>query len=98
MLRFGGHENQSDQPLLTAIGDAVILPRRRQHDLAGAELALLIADGKQPLAFKHIINFVLPGMGMGTLLLARLETIGVAKEAVRFEKAVLLHFFRRELP
>ena len=96
-MRFGRDKYQRHEPLLAAIGDAVILPRRRQGDLAGAELALLIADDKYTAPLEHVINFTLARVSVSALALPGLETLGVAEKVIGFEDAVFFHLLRGEL-
>src|SRR5581483_987189 len=85
MMRLGRNEDQSDQPLAAAIEHAVIGAGWRQGDFSRAELALFVADSEHAAAFKHVIDFVLPRVGVRRLLLAGLETVSVAEKSLGFE-------------
>ena len=67
------------------------LSRRRQRDLSRAEFPLFVADLEQAFAFQHVIDFILPAVGVRALLLAGLETVSVAEESVGLEDSIFLH-------
>src|SRR6185295_19203806 len=90
-------EDESDELLLAPVGNAMILTRRRKHDLSRPELALLIAHREYAFAFENVVNLVLAVVRVRALLLTRLEAIGVAKESVGFEDAIFFHFLGRKL-
>ena len=94
MVRLRRYEYEGHESLLASVGNAMILPSRRQSDLAGNQLALFIADGKHAASFEHVVNFIFVGMGMRALTLSRFETVGVAKKVIGFEDAIFFHLFR----
>jgi hypothetical protein len=75
----------------------VIFACRRKRDFSGPQFALLITYFEKPTAFENVIDFVLTGVGMGSLLLAGLEAVSIAKESIGFEDGVLFHLLRRKL-
>ena len=94
MMRLRRDKYESNELCLAAIGDAVILSSRREHDFAGAELALFIPHRKHAFAFEHVVDFILAAMSVQALLLARLEAIGVAEETDRFRRCRSFSFSR----
>ena len=98
MVRLRRDKYESHELFLTTVGDAVILSGRREHDFTGPELALLIPNREHALPFENVVDLVLPAMSVETLLLAWLETVGVAEKSVGFEHAVLFHLLGRKLP
>ena len=84
MVRLGRDEYQRDKLLLAAVGDAMILTRRRQHDLSRAELALVFPHREYALAFEDVIDLVLPVVRVRALLLTRLEALRITKKSVGF--------------
>ncbi len=98
MVRLRRDKYESHELFLATVGDAVILSSRREHDFTGPELALLIPHREHTLALENVVDLVLPAMRVGTLLLPRLETVGVAEKSVGFEHAVLFHLLGRKLP
>ncbi len=98
MVRFRRDKYKSHELFLATVGDAVILSGRREHDLTGSEFALLIPHREHTLALENVVDLVLPAMSVETLLLAWLETVGVAEKSVGFEHAVLFHLLGRKLP
>ena len=99
MVRLRRDKYESHELFLATVGDAVILSGRREHDLTGPELALLIPHREHTLALRERSR-PCPARHecAETLLLARLETVGVAEKSVGFEHAVLFHLLGRKLP
>ena len=98
MVRLRRDKYESHELFLTTVGDAVILSGRREYDLTGPEFALLIPHREHTLALENVVDLVLTAMSVQTLLLAWLETVGVAEKSVGFEHAVLFHLLGRKLP
>ena len=92
MMWFWSDKNQCYETLLAAIDHTVGLSSSRQGDLPGTKFFFLAADCEHAVALEYVIYLILATVRVGTLLLARLETVCVTEEAVRLEDAVFFHF------
>jgi hypothetical protein len=97
VVRFRRDEHECDQPVLATVKDTVIFTCRRKRDFSRPQFALLITHLKKATAFENVIDFVLTGVGMWSLLLAGLEAVCITKESIGFEDRVLFHLLRRKL-
>jgi len=97
VVGFRRDEHECHQPVLATVKNTVIFACRRKRDFSGPQFALLITHFEKATAFENVIDFVLTGMGMWSLLLPGLEAVSIAKESIGFEDRVLFHLLPRKL-